>query len=113
SSVDLRIPPPFSYRIEDGRFVFAGEGFDNDQLKNLLEWDPKRRESAFQTTDNLQRKLFPHARKIGEQEVRISAKFRSLPRRGNIVLVLQDGRYVLLQLAGAAPAALSHARGPV
>lgn len=94
SSVDLRIPPPFSYRIEDGRFVFAGEGFDNDQLKNLLEWDPKRGESAFQTTDNLQRKLFPHARKIGEQEVRISAKFRSLPRRGNILLVLQDGRYV-------------------
>ncbi len=92
STVDVRIFDGFSYRIADNRFVFAGEGFENHKLKNLLEFDPLKRETAYRVFDNFQRTTPHHVEEIAPRTLRFNAQFRNLPKPGNTLLVLQDMR---------------------
>lgn len=43
SYVDVRIKKGYRYKVENNRFIFVGEGFENPVLKNLLEFDTKKR----------------------------------------------------------------------
>ena len=94
NGVDLLIDDAFPYRLDYGRLVFAGEGSDVHGIGNILEWDPRRRETAPQVHDNygIGRRYVAEA--IGPQRVRLTAAFsRPRPSLGNKLVLVDEGRH--------------------
>ncbi len=92
--VDLRIDDAFSYRLEYGRLVFAGEGGVTHTIGNILEWDPRKRETAPQVHDNYGIGGRYVAEAIGPQRVRLTAALsRPKPMPGNKLVLVDDGRH--------------------
>jgi hypothetical protein len=69
--VDLEIPQAFPYRIEHDRLVFTGEDRDLYPFGSLLEFDTRRRETAYMAHDYY---TGPHVlvRELGPRRVRLS-----------------------------------------
>jgi len=94
NGVDLLIDDAFPYRLDFGRLVFAGEGGDVHGIGNILEWDPRKRETAPQVHDNhgIGRRYVAEA--IGPQRVRLTAAFsRPKPNLGNKLVLVDEGRH--------------------
>lgn len=99
--ITMRIPEPFSYRIDDqGRFHFAGEGFEVEGIGTLLEFDPVKRETGFQVRDNYfvsrdGRHTQPYrVETVSPRTLRMTvpAKFRDIPTAGSKIVILPPGR---------------------
>ncbi|WP_197054347.1 right-handed parallel beta-helix repeat-containing protein [Sphingomonas sp. 37zxx] len=99
--LELQILENFSYRIDQaGQWFFVGEGFEQEGIGNILEFDTDRRETAFQALDNhfrardgkyLRRYT---VRNLGGRRVRVTAeqRFRGLPQVGNRVVIMPSTR---------------------
>ncbi|MCL1037217.1 right-handed parallel beta-helix repeat-containing protein [Shewanella submarina] len=92
SYVDIRIKDGFSYKVENNRFIFVGEGFENPVIKNLLEFDTELAEQAYMARDNFQREIQPVTTEIRPGVLRLQTKFASWPKVGNTLLVMQERR---------------------
>ncbi|MBW8185993.1 alpha-1,3-galactosidase-related protein [Shewanella nanhaiensis] len=92
SYVDLKIKDGFSYKVENGRFIFVGEGFENPVIKNLLEFDTKRQKQAYMARDNFQREIQPVTTEIRPGVLRLQGKYPTLPKVGNTLLIMQERR---------------------
>ncbi len=94
NGVDLLIDDAFPYRIDFGRLVFAGEGNAVHTIGNILEWDPRKRETAPQVQDNYGIGGRYVAEAIGPQRVRLTAAFsRPRPSLGNRLVLVDEGRH--------------------
>ena len=90
---DLHIPEQFPYQIEHERLVFTGEGGDVYGIGNALEFDPIRRETAFQVTDNYAICHWHRATEIGPREVRLEANWATVPTPGNVLALMSGERF--------------------
>ena len=94
NGVDLRIDDAFPYRLDYGRLVFAGEGGRVHTIGNILEWDPRKRETAPKAQDNYGIGGRYVAEAIGPQRVRLTAAFsRPHPTPGNRLVLVDEGRH--------------------
>ena len=92
SYVDVRIKKGYRYKVENNRFIFVGEGFENPVIKNLLEFDTKKEEQAFMARDNFQREIQPVTSEIRPGVIRMKTKFNTWPTVGNTLLIMQEKR---------------------
>lgn len=98
--VDLDIHEEFRFRVQDGQFYFAGEGFEREGIKNLLEFDRASRETRAEVRDNYftsrhgKPRLTYHATQIGERRVRLDLPngLNTVPLEGNVFVMLPRKR---------------------
>ncbi len=91
-AVDLEIRSGFPFRVRDGRLEF-GPRPDTFEIRNILEFDSERRETAFKVFDNFGVGRRHHAEVIGPDTVRLTAALREpLPHPGNVLAILSDRR---------------------
>ncbi|MGI2258039.1 alpha-1,3-galactosidase-related protein [Shewanella sp. GXUN23E] len=90
--VEVRVKPGFRYRVEDGRFRFVGEGFENPVIKNLLEFDTERQEQAYMAQDNFQREIQPITTQVRPGVLRLTTRLSTWPKVGNTLLIMQEHR---------------------
>ena len=99
--VELDVPAQFSYRVgADGRFFFVNEGCEQEGIKNLLAFDPERRESAFKTTDEFlkgrdggeRKRCFAEAIAPRRLRLTLSRRFNSVPATGQRLLLMPPRR---------------------
>ena len=93
NAVDLHIPEQFPYQVEYERLVFTGEGGDVYGIGNALEFDPMRRETAFQVTDNYTIRHWHRAQEIGPRAVRLEANWTTIPTPGNVLALMSGERF--------------------
>jgi len=92
--VDLKIAEQFPYEIEHGRLVFTGEGSDTYKINNALEFDSKRRETAFQVYDNYEIGKRHRAEELAPGHVRFHAEFlKPEPQVGNVLALIDEDRH--------------------
>jgi hypothetical protein len=90
--VEIEIPPAFPFAVKDGRLLF-GPDPDSVHIRNILEFDARRRETAFRVFDNFGIGHRCHATSTGDRRVRLDAIFREpRPQPGNILAILSDRR---------------------
>jgi hypothetical protein len=90
-SIDLEIPEQFPYKISHDRLVFTGDGDVTYGIENMLEFDTEKRETAFGVFDNFGAGEWHKAEEIGPRQVRLHAKFSTLPTPGNTMAIM-DGK---------------------
>ena len=93
NAVDLHIPEQFPYRVEHENLVFIGEGDAVSGIGNALEFDPMRRETAFQVTDNYALRHGHRAQEIGPRAVRLEANWATVPTPGNVLALMSCERF--------------------
>ncbi len=100
--IEITIPEQFSYRLDDAKLVFVGEGFEQKGLKRILEFDATRKETAYRVWDNgfMARdhsNVRPHTiEEIAPRRLKISVhdtRFKSLPAVGNAVIMQPSNRW--------------------
>ncbi|BDI28450.1 alpha-1,3-galactosidase B [Capsulimonas corticalis] len=91
-SIDIEIPEQFPYKIPHDRLVFTGEGDITYDISNMLEFDTNKRETAFGVFDNFAVHDWHTAEEIGPRQVRVHAKFSTLPTPGNTMAIMDGGR---------------------
>jgi hypothetical protein len=98
--VELEIHDEFQFRVDDGQFYFAGEGFEQEGIKNLLEFDRASRETRSMVWDNYfmsrqgKPRLTYRATQVGDRRVRLDLPngLRSVPIEGNIFAMMPPKR---------------------
>ena len=93
NAVDLQISAAFPYKVENERLVFTGEGDDIYSIGNALEFDPIRRETAFQITDNYAIRHWHRAHEIEPGQVRLEANWTTIPTPGNVLVLMTTERF--------------------
>jgi len=89
---EIEIPRAFPFVVKDGRLLF-GPDPDSVHIRNILEFDGRRRETAFRVFDNFGMGHRCHATLTGERRVRLDAIFREpRPQPGNILAILSERR---------------------
>lgn len=92
-SVDLEFSPAFPYAVERERLSFLNEMGEKMGLGAPLEFDPKRRETAFKVYDSYAvRGGYHRTEELGPGRVRFHAELRTLPTPGNILVLPPDHR---------------------
>ena len=71
NAIDLKIPEEFSYKLRSGLLVFTNERGEDLPYSGLLEFDPKKRETAFQAKDYWTEPGGVEAEEIGPRQVRV------------------------------------------
>lgn len=90
--VEIEIPPSFPFAVRDGHLLF-GPDPDSVLIRNVLEFDARRRETAFRVFDNFGIGHRCLATCVGKHRVRLDASFREpRPQPGNILAILSDRR---------------------
>lgn len=90
AGVLLKIREGFSYQVRSGHLAFGGGSFI---LRNVLAFDARRRETAFQTRDNYGIESRYVARDAGERVVRLDARLSDpLPIPGDILALVDERR---------------------
>lgn len=90
--VDLHVPEAFPYRVVDGRLEF-GPITIPFEIKNILEFDTARRETAFLARDNYGIGRRCEARETGLRQVRLTVALNSpLPSPGNTLAFMGERR---------------------
>lgn len=91
--VDVSISPEFPYAVEHGRLHFIGEGTETYQLRNILEFDGERKETAFLVWDNYGIGDRCIAEAIVPGQLRLHAEFaKPKPIPGNILAMIDTRR---------------------
>lgn len=92
--VDIRIPEAFPYRVDHGQLRFVHENGRLTRIRNILEFDSARRETAFQVFDNYGIGDRCRAETLATGLVRLHATFNTpLPRPGNRLVLTSEGRH--------------------
>jgi hypothetical protein len=92
--LDLKIPPQYPYRVEGGKLLLIGEGDFVQKITNALEFDTKRRETAFKVRDNYNIGEQHRAEEISPGTVRLFAKFSDpAPQIGNVFVLIDEDRH--------------------
>lgn len=90
--VDIRIPDGFKYRVEHGQLQF-GESPIPFKIRNILEFDSEKRETAFLVRENFGIGNRCRAEETGPQRVLLKAALSEpLPTPGNIIAIVSDRR---------------------
>ncbi len=94
-SVDISISEQFPYKIEHGLLTFVGEGKDADTeypVDSVLEFDPQKRETAFEVVDYWNGPNFP-VTEIGPRKLNMKLDhFKATP--GNVFVFSAAHRQV-------------------
>lgn len=90
--VDLEFSDEYPYKITGRRLGFVGEHGEDYPFSNVLEYDPARRETAYQAQDNYGIQDRHEAAEIGPGRVRFVAAFSSAPTAGNVLAFAPDHR---------------------
>lgn len=105
--VDARLSPGFRHEVVNGnlRLVY-GDGRPPAGIRNVLEFDSRRRETACLANDNYGIGERWRAEALADGVVRLHAKFSApLPKPGNVLALMPEGRHcpaiVLDDTAGA------------
>jgi len=99
-AIELEIGREFRYRVENNQFFFVGEGFEQEGIKNILEFDTELRETRFGVWDNFFKWRTGAYRRSYELEVlpnqRLKMSFpdglRSIPKVGNTLVIMPPDR---------------------
>lgn len=91
--VELEIGSPFPYRVEHEKLVFSGEAEGFYGISNGLEFDPVRRETAYQAHDNYALRHGHRAWDLGPGKVAFKAQWSRLPTPGNMVALMTCERF--------------------
>jgi hypothetical protein len=92
--VDVRIPAAFPYKVHHGQLRFVHENGRLTAIRNILEFDPKRRETAFRVYDNYGIGERCRAEALDSGIVRLHAAFSTpLPSPGNRLVITSEGRH--------------------
>lgn len=92
ASVTLHFPPQYPYRVQNERLVFLDETGKEHPFHNALEYDPIKRETAFQVYDNYKLASTHSAIDIAPCTVRLTGKFGTIPTVGNVLSIVHYGR---------------------
>ena len=91
--VDLDFSEEFPYRVEHGQLTFEGEGGEVLDFQNILEFDPRKRETAFLAFDNYGIGRRCQAQEISARRVRLTAEFTEpRPIPGNVLALMHRDR---------------------
>jgi len=82
--VDLEIPEQYPFRVEKGLLLFNGKNKEQYPTGNILEFDPKRRETAYMARDYYTGP-YVEAESIGPRKVRIDVP-KLTATAGNILV---------------------------
>ncbi len=91
-SLRVRFRDDQPVRVENGRLVFYGEGYESDHLHNILELDPVRCETAYRALDNYGLVKNLRAEQLADGAIRLLGRLRSTPKVGNVLSVKHDRR---------------------
>lgn len=92
AGVEIEIPEAFPFAVRNGRLLF-GPSPENFVIRNILEFDAVRRETAFQVLDNFHIGRRCHAEETGPRRVRLHAEFREpRPQPGNVLALVSERR---------------------
>ena len=86
------MPEAYPYRLEGDQIVFTGENSDVYPLHHALEFDPKRRETAFRAADVWGLEHRHRAQDLGERRVRLFCHFSTPPTPGNVLALTSGSR---------------------
>ncbi len=90
--VEVKICEGFEYRVEHGKLLF-GQSPIPFEIRNILEFDPKKRETAFLVNENFGIGKRCHSTETGPSQVYLKASFSEpLPTVGNILAIVSDRR---------------------
>jgi hypothetical protein len=91
--LDLAIPSQYPYIVRHSRLVFTGEYGLEYTIDNALEFDVKRRETAYKVVDHFGIGADHRAVEIEPGLVRFYAKFREpSPKPGNMLALIDESR---------------------
>ncbi len=93
SGVRVRFRADQPARVEKGRLVFYGPGYESDiPYIRILEFDPERCETAYKARDNyaFNRRITPTD--LGDGTIRLDVQLRTRPSVGNILSFKHDHR---------------------
>ena len=92
SGVEIEVPEGFPFEVRDGRLLF-GPSPESFVIRNILEFDAVRRETAFQVFDNFNIGRRCRAEETGPRRVRLHAEFREpRPQPGNVLALVSERR---------------------
>lgn len=90
--VELRVADGFPFAVEHGRLRFGPPGLPFE-IKNILEFDPARRETAFLVNDNYEIGPRCRARELSPRRVRLDAPLsQPRPTPGNVLAIMGERR---------------------
>ncbi len=90
--VEVKISEGFNYRIEGTKLLF-GESPIPFEIRNILEFDPEKRETAFLVHENFGIGKRCESTETGPRRVFLKASFSEpLPTPGNILAIVSDRR---------------------
>lgn len=92
ATVDFRIPEAYPYVIQNERLLFLSEDGELCPLANSLEFDPRRRETAFKVNDSYGLTTTQQTRELAPNIIRMTAQFGTLPTPGNVLVIVHTGR---------------------
>jgi hypothetical protein len=90
--VDFYIPDAYPYLIQNHRLRFVMEDGESVGVRNALEFDRDRRETAFRVHDSYSLGTTHEAEEIGPNRVRVTGQFGTIPAPGNVLAVVHTGR---------------------
>ena len=92
--VDICIPEAFPFKVEHGQLRFVHENGRLTRIRNILEFDSARRETAFRVYDNYGIGDRCRAETLPSGYVRLHAAFsKPLPKPGNRLVMTSEGRH--------------------
>ena len=89
---DVRFGSEYEVELRDEKLVFLRDDSESSFLHNMLEFDPKRRETAYKRFDNHGLAQTYRAEKRREGVLRIHGAFRSAPEPGNVFVFKHEPR---------------------
>lgn len=98
--VELEVHDGFRFRVENEEFYFAGEGFEQKGIKNMLEFDKNLKETRSQVWDNFFKARSGEYRQryrvtqLNERRIRLDLPdgLRSVPLKGNVIVIMPPER---------------------